>query len=132
MYDITGFIVIVFVVFSTIVSDNVFNDEVDDGEGENADNETDDGVEDGIFGFFGFARIAGRSHVLNATDDDEDNGDQARDSDNAVQNVDNDIGELARVAFVWAAGSRSNFSWNVFVIANGGVSSVSGRSDAET
>ena len=42
------------------------NDEVDYGGGEGADNETDGGVKDCIFGFFGFAGVASRGHVLEA------------------------------------------------------------------
>ncbi len=51
--------------------ENTFNDEVDNGEGESTDNEADDGVENSVFGFFDFGSVTRRSHILNATDDNE-------------------------------------------------------------
>lgn len=57
---------------------------VDDSKGEGADDEADDGVENGIFGFFQLAWVALGGHVVYAADDDKDDGDDAHDGDDGV------------------------------------------------
>ena len=69
---------------------NVGNDEVDNSKGKDTNNETDNAIEDGVFGFFDFASITRRGHVGDATDDDNNNTDEAEDADNSVENG-NDI-----------------------------------------
>ena len=64
------------------------NGEIDDGEGERADGEANTGVEDGVFGLLSFAGITGRGYILDATDDDEDDGNEARDTDNGIEDID--------------------------------------------
>lgn len=62
---------------SFYLGDNTDNP-IDDGKGESGNNETDTSVKDGFFAFFSFVRIAGRSHVINAPNDNEDYGDSTR------------------------------------------------------
>ena len=62
------------------------NYEIDDSCGKGADNKTDNAVKDGVFGFFDFAGIAGRSHVTDATNDDDYNGYDAEYANNCIKN----------------------------------------------
>lgn len=54
-----------------ILLDNI-DGEVGDNPGKGTDNEADDGVENGVFGSLGFGCFAGGSHILDATDNDDD------------------------------------------------------------
>lgn len=58
--------------------------EVDDGKRKSGDNEADDGVEDGLFGFLEFIGVTGGSHVIDATDEDENDGDESTDGDDGI------------------------------------------------
>lgn len=69
---------------------NISNDEVDDGEGESANDEADDSIENGVFGFFNLGGIAGGSHVINAADYNEDDGNEAGDKNDGIENPDDD------------------------------------------
>ena len=50
--------------------------------GKGDDGETDEGVHNGVLGFFGFARVARGSHVLDTTVNKEDYGNDTSDADN--------------------------------------------------
>ena len=65
--------------------------ELGDSEGESGDGEADAGVEDGILGFFGFGGIAGGSHVLDAADDDEYDGDNTEDANDSTDDIADDV-----------------------------------------
>ena len=80
---------------------------VDNCKCKGADDEANKGIEDSIFGLFGFRRITGRSHVVNATDDDIDYGDEATDADDDFQNVGNNTNDV--VAGATATGGSLNF-----------------------
>ncbi len=60
------------------------NDPVDDSKSERADSDTDRGVEDGVFGFFDFASVAGGGNVVDAANNDEYDGDKPDDADDGV------------------------------------------------
>ena len=77
--------------FLVVAANDVRNDEVDDGESEDTDNQTNHAVKDGVFGFFDFAGVASRGHVANATDENDDDGNDAENTDDGVK----DIGDIA-------------------------------------
>ena len=56
-------------------TNDILNDEVDDGESEYADDQADETVENGVFGFLDFASIARGGHVIDATDNHDDDAD---------------------------------------------------------
>ena len=60
------------------------DNKVDDGCSQSADNKADDAVEDGIFSLFDFTSVAGRSHVLNTTKDDDDNSNDTENTDDSI------------------------------------------------
>ena len=72
--------------------------EVGDGEGECANDEADDGVENGFLGLFDFAWVAGRSHIMDATDYDKDYGDDADTTNDGVENVGDGVWKLFAVS----------------------------------
>ena len=69
--------------------------EIDDGEGKGADDETDAGIEDGVFGFFGFAGVARRGHILKTTDDDKDDCNNTSDTNYNVEDALDGVKEIA-------------------------------------
>ena len=76
------FCVVVFLFCCLLIAvpaNNVRNGEVDDGEREDDDDEADTGIEDSFFGFFEFAGIPGRCHVVDATNDDIYDGNESAD-----------------------------------------------------
>ena len=82
LHDVARLIFLV--AFFTVIFDDVFNNEVDDGEGEDTDDKTNDCVNDSVFGLFELTSVAGRGHVLNATDNDEDYSDKAGNGDDTI------------------------------------------------
>ena len=81
-----------------------------DGEGESANDETDGSVDDGFSGFFGLARVAGRGHVLDATINDDDDGDEAEDTDDGFDDVADYGGGIGEIGLsVWTTGSGLDF-----------------------
>ena len=91
-----------------LLAENSTNGEIDDGKGQSTDNKADNSVKDSIFSFLNFTGVTGRSHVINAADNDEDNGDDATDADNNIKDVLNDIGELTGGT---ATAARSSFDF---------------------
>ena len=63
--------------------------ELGDGEGEGADSETDSGVENSVFGFFNFTRVAGGGHILDAAIDNNDDGDETENTNDDFDDVAN-------------------------------------------
>ena len=80
--------------------------EIDDGEGKGADDETDAGIEDGVFGFFGFAGVARRGHILKTTDDDKDDCNNTSDTN---YNVEDALDGVKEIAGTTTAGGFFNF-----------------------
>ena len=87
-----------------IFSLNVFYDEVDNCKSENNNNKADNCIEDGVAGFFGFAGVTSGSHILNTTDDNENNSDNAGDANNDIENILNDCWECVFGVVVAAVG----------------------------
>ena len=81
---------------------------VDDGESESTDGEADEGVENGVLGFFELAGVTGGGHIINTTDDDKDNGDNAGDTDDGVKDALDNGGEFADF-FAGTASSSTDF-----------------------
>ncbi len=80
------------------------DDPVNDDKGENHDDETNNGIKNSIFGFLNFGSITSGSHILNTTDNNEDDGNDAGDTDDGVEDVlDNSwetiFGAIATVGF---------------------------------
>lgn len=75
---------------------------------------------------FGSVTIGG--HVANSTDDYENDGDNAEDEDNAVNDGLDDVGEgtIGRIG-IFATGSLLDFGSNAAVRVADAVDSVSGR-----
>ena len=66
---------------------DIADDKVDNHEGKCADDKTNASVKDGFFGFFDFAGIARRSHILDASDDNVNNGYEPSYADNGAKNI---------------------------------------------
>ena len=78
------------------VSDSLRDKGGDDlSEGKN--DETDDGVEDGLFGFLELARVAGGSNVAPSADKNEDSGDDAGNSAEPANQVGDEVGAVGAV-----------------------------------
>ena len=56
-------------------ADNILDNKVDDSESEYADDQADETVENGVFGFLDFASITRGGHVIDATDNHDDDAD---------------------------------------------------------
>ena len=78
--------------------EDIRNYKVNDGKGQDNDNEANETVENSIFGFFDFAGVTRRNHITNATDDYDDYGYDAKNTDDTVKNINDIISEI--VAFV--------------------------------
>lgn len=63
---------------------NTSNDKINNRKSECANNKADGGIEDSIFGFFGFLRVAIWSHIIYTADNDENYCDEADDADNGI------------------------------------------------
>ena len=102
---------------------NVADNEVDNHEGECANNKTNTGIKDGFFSFFGFAGVARRSHILDAADNNVDNGNEPSYADNGAENASDgsrkSVGGIVITASSVCYGCYSGFTWiafNSFVI----------------
>ena len=73
------------------VFQDIKDDEINNNEGKDADYETDTGVENGVAGFFSFTGVTGGCHITDPTDNNPDDGDEAGNADDTVENVDYDI-----------------------------------------
>ncbi len=73
--------------FLVVAANDVRNDEVDDGESEDTDNQTNHAVKDGVFGFFDFAGVARGSHILDATNNDDYDGDETKNANDAIDDT---------------------------------------------
>ena len=74
------------------------DDEVDNGVSEDGDDEADDAIEDGVFGLGDRGGVAARGGVLDAADDNHDDGENADDVEDAVDDVSDGGGEVDVVA----------------------------------
>ena len=63
------------------------DDEIDNSKGESTDNEANNSIENGVFGFFGLTGITRRSYVLETTDNDEDDGNNAGDTNYDIKDA---------------------------------------------
>ncbi len=75
-----------FTTSSSCVAKNASNDELDDSKGKSCNDETDETVEDSLFGFLNFARVARGSHVVDAADDHNDDTGETEDGDDGREN----------------------------------------------
>ena len=100
-----------------LLAENSTNGEIDDGKGQITNNEADNSVKDSIFSFLNFTGVTGRSHVIDATDDDENNRDDTADADDDIENVLNDRGELFR-STTTTTGSGFDFGRDAGIIAD--------------
>lgn len=94
---------------------------VGNGESQDADDEADEGVKDSFAGFFDFASIARGGHIIDATDDNEDDGDNTGDGDNTVKDSLDSAGKLVTGAAA-AAGGVFNVLGDVRIVADTRVS----------
>lgn len=65
--------------FAGVIIDG-FDCKVNDCEGESDYYKSNNRIQNSIFGFFDFAGIASRGHVADATDNNEDDGDNTSDN----------------------------------------------------
>ena len=70
---------------------NNARDEGGDGSGQADDGETDEGVDEGVFGFLDFAGVASGGDVSDCADNDEDDADYASDTEDPVDAVGEDL-----------------------------------------
>ncbi len=66
---------------------NVVDDEVNNRKGENHDDETDNAVKNGVFSLFDLSGITGGSHILNATKDDDNDGQNTKNTNDDIEDV---------------------------------------------
>lgn len=69
------------------VSQEAADDPVDDREGKHADNKTNDAIEDGILSLLDFASITRGGHVGDTANNNDDNGDNAEDKNDVVDDL---------------------------------------------
>lgn len=93
------------------------DDEVDNGEGEGGNYETDDGVKNGLFGFFDFGGITGGSHVIDAAYYNKDGGDDAEDVDDGIDDADDGVRKIVGSVAVASVG-LFDFSRDVVLTAD--------------
>lgn len=94
------------------------DDEVDNGEGEGGNYETDDGVKNGLFGFFDFGGITGGSHVIDAAYYNKDGGDDAEDADDGIDDADDGIRKIVSSVVTEASVGVFDFVWDVILFTD--------------
>ena len=107
---------IAFGFFGGTIWDDADN-EVDDGGGKYTDDETNTSIKNGIFGFFEFASIAGGGHVEDTTNNNSNDGDNAENKDNTVDNPLDSIANIV-AGSAWAAGGLFDFFGDTFHFTN--------------
>lgn len=88
------FLIKLYMLMLLLTADDVFDDEVNNGEGKDADYKTNEAVEDGVFGFFDFASIARRSHVINTADNHHYYADEAEYTNDGIDDTRNAVGKI--------------------------------------
>ena len=92
------------------------NNEVNNEEGESTDNQTDTSIEDSVFSFFDFTSITGGSHVLNAANDDENDGNDTTNENDSSENILDDAREFIGTSATTRGGF--NFLRDSGIVAN--------------
>ena len=84
------------IIFLRLISSiNNIDGKVYDDEGKGADDEPDAGIEDGVFGFFGFSSITAGGHVGDATNNNEDYGNNTKKADYDIDYVNDNVTKIA-------------------------------------
>ena len=86
----------------------LINNEINNGKGEDDDDKADNGIEDGVFGFLDFGNVALGGHILDATDDDKQYGQDPGDADNDVDDGNDGVWETVFGSIVSATGGFSD------------------------
>ena len=80
---------------------DTIDDEVDDSKGENTNDETNNAIEDSIFGFFDFGGFTRGSHVIDATNDDNHNADESKNTYYCIENLNDTFFQTRSWIGVW-------------------------------